>query len=146
MPRAPRSAACVSGDADPTRTRRRRTPTVNFGDPGVALLRLGRVIESAEHLTRVGTARDEVGDDLGSVVRTYGKAVVAAGRGSMPLTGPLFVRPIPVFSGWTWLSRPGWRWPESPPPTNVSATPDAPLDDYQRLLGHAECRTRILPR
>ena len=47
-------------------------------DLGLALLGLGRVDEAAAYFTRAGTARDEVGDDAGTILHTYGQAVLAA--------------------------------------------------------------------
>ena len=49
-------------------------------DLGLALLGLGRVDEAATYFTRAGTARDQVGDDAGSILHTYGQAVMAATR------------------------------------------------------------------
>ena len=53
-------------------------------DLGLALLGLGRVDEAAAYFTRAGTARDEVGDDAGTILHTYGQAVLAAARGDHP--------------------------------------------------------------
>ena len=61
-------------------------------DLGLALLALGRVDEAAAYFTRAGTARDEVGDDAGSILHTYGQAVLSATRGDHPAARALFVR------------------------------------------------------
>ena len=62
-------------------------------DLGLALLGLGKVDEAADYFAHAGTARDQVGDDAGNVLRTYGEAVMAAGRAAnTALPGPLYVR------------------------------------------------------
>ena len=61
-------------------------------DLGLALLGLGRVDEAAAYFTRAGTARDQVGDDAGTILHTYGQAVLAATRGDHPAARTLFVR------------------------------------------------------
>ena len=61
-------------------------------DLGLALLGLGRVDEAATYFTRAGTARDQVGDDAGTILHTYGQAVLAAAWGDHPAARTLFVR------------------------------------------------------
>ena len=60
-------------------------------DLGLALLALGRVDEAAAYFARAGTARDEVGDDAGTVLRTYGEAVLASTAATRRRSDP--VRP-----------------------------------------------------
>ena len=63
-------------------------------DLGLALLGLGRVDEAAAYFTRAGAARDEVGDDAGTILHTYGQAVLAADA-RRPSRGPGPLRPRP---------------------------------------------------
>jgi hypothetical protein len=63
-------------------------------DLGLALLELGRVDEAAAHFARTGTARDEVGDDAGRVLRTYGEAVLTFDRGQSAAARTLFARGV----------------------------------------------------
>ena len=53
-------------------------------DLGLALLGLGRVDEAAAYFTRADAARDQVGDDAGTILRTYGRRSWPT-AGSMPL-------------------------------------------------------------
>jgi len=107
-------------------------------DLGLALLGLGRVEEAAACFTRAGTARDEVGDDAGSVLRTYGQAVLAATRGDHPAARTLFVRALDGFQ------RLGVAAPTGLAMAGIAASDEhlgdtgAALDGYQRLLRHAE--------
>jgi predicted ATPase len=48
---------------------------------------LGRVDVEAEYFDRTGAARDQVGDDAGTVLRTYGQAVLASDRGQYERPG-----------------------------------------------------------
>jgi tetratricopeptide (TPR) repeat protein len=107
-------------------------------DLGLALLGLGRVEEAAAYFTRAGTARDQVGDDAGSILHTYGQAVLAAARGDHPAARTLFVRAHDGFQ------RLGVAVPTGLALAGIAAT-DEHLDDtgaaqdgYQRLLEHAE--------
>ena len=61
-------------------------------DLGLALLALGRVDEAAAHFTSTGTARDEVGDDAGTVLRAYGEAVLTFDRRRPAAARTLFAR------------------------------------------------------
>ena len=61
-------------------------------DLGLALLALGKVDEAADCFTQAGTARDEVGDDAGAILRTYGDAVIAAGRAEYAAARRLYER------------------------------------------------------
>jgi len=107
-------------------------------DLGLALLGLGRVDEAAAYFTRAGTARDEVGDDAGTILHTYGQAVLAATRGDHPAARALFVRAHDGFQ------RLGVAAPTGLALAGIAAA-DEHLDDtgaardgYQRLLEHAE--------
>ncbi len=107
-------------------------------DLGLALLGLGRVDEAAAYFTRAGTARDQVGDDAGTVLHTYGQAVLAAARGDPPAARTLFVRAHDGFQ------RLGVAVPTGLALAGIAAADEhlgntgATLDGYQRLLRHAE--------
>ena len=109
-------------------------------DLGLALLGLGRVDEAAAYFTRAGTARDEVGDDAGTVLRTYGEAVLTARpRGDhRRRSDRCSPGRMTVSSGSAW-----------PSPTGLALAGIAACDErlgdtgvrpdgYQRLLLHAE--------
>ena len=66
-------------------------------DLGLALLALGRVDEAAAHFTSTGTARDEVGDDAGTVLRAYGEAVLTFDRRRPAAARTLFARAYDGF-------------------------------------------------
>ena len=66
-------------------------------DLGLALLALGRVDEAAAHFTSPGTARDEVGDDAGTVLRAYGEAVLTFDRRRPAAARTLFARAYDGF-------------------------------------------------
>jgi tetratricopeptide (TPR) repeat protein len=59
-------------------------------DLGLALLSLGRIAEASTCFARVGTVSDQVGDDAGKVLATYGEAVLAQRRGDQTTARPLF--------------------------------------------------------
>jgi predicted ATPase/DNA-binding SARP family transcriptional activator len=107
-------------------------------DLGLALLALGRVDEAAAYFTRAGTARDEVGDDAGSILHTYGQAVLSATRGDHPAARALFVRAHDGFR------RLGVAAPTGLALAGIAAADEhlgdtgAAQDGYQRLLEHAE--------
>jgi tetratricopeptide (TPR) repeat protein len=107
-------------------------------DLGLALLGLGRVDEAAASFTRAGTARDQVGDDAGTVLRTYGEAVLASDLGRYAAARPLFVRAHDGFR------RLGVAFPTGLALAGIAATDEhlgdtgAALDGYQWLLRHAE--------
>ena len=107
-------------------------------DLGLALLGLGRVDEAATYFTRAGTARDEVGDDAGTILHTYGQAVLAATRGDHPAARTLFVRAHDGFQ------RLGVAVPTGLALAGIAAADEhlgdtgAAQDGYQRLLEHAE--------
>ena len=107
-------------------------------DLGLALLGLGRVDEAAAYFTRAGTARDEVGDDAGTILHTYGQAVLAATRGDHPAARTLFVRAHDGFQ------RLGVAVPTGLALAGIAASDEhlghtgAAQDGYQRLLEHAE--------
>ena len=108
-------------------------------DLGLALLGLGRVDEAAAYFTRAGTARDQVGDDAGTVLRTYGQAVLAATRGDHAAARTLFVRAHDGFQ------RLGVAVPTGLALAGIAAADEhlgdtgAAQDGYQqRLLEHAE--------
>jgi tetratricopeptide (TPR) repeat protein len=107
-------------------------------DLGLALLALGRVDEAAAYFTRAGTARDEVGDDAGSILHTYGQAVLSATRGDHPAARALFVRAHDGFQ------RLGVAAPTGLALAGIAAADEhlgdtgAAQDGYQRLLEHAE--------
>ena len=107
-------------------------------DLGLALLGLGRVDEAAAYFTRAGTARDEVGDDAGTILHTYGQAVLAATRGDHPAARTLFVRAHDGFQ------RLGVAAPTGLALAGIAASDEhlgdtrAAQDGYQRLLEHAE--------
>jgi predicted ATPase/DNA-binding SARP family transcriptional activator len=107
-------------------------------DLGLALLGLGRVDEAATYFTRAGTARDEVGDDAGTILHTYGQAVLAAARGDHPGARTLFVRAHVGFR------RLGVAAPTGLALAGIAATDEhlgdtrAARDGYQQLLEHAE--------
>jgi predicted ATPase/DNA-binding SARP family transcriptional activator len=61
-------------------------------DLGMALLGLGRVDEAADCFTRAGTVSDQVGDDAGKILATYGEAVIAQRRGEFGTARTLFQR------------------------------------------------------
>ena len=107
-------------------------------DLGLALLGLGRVDEAATYFTRAGTARDQVGDDAGTILHTYGQAVLAATRGDHPAARTLFVRAHDGFQ------RLGVAVPTGLALAGIAAADEhlgdtgAALNGYQRLLEHAE--------
>jgi predicted ATPase len=107
-------------------------------DLGLALLGLGRVDEAAAYFTRAGTARDQVGDDAGTVLRTYGEAVLASGFGQYVEARQLFVRAHDGFQ------RLGVAVPTGLALAGIAATDEhlgdtgAALNGYQQLLEHAE--------
>ena len=107
-------------------------------DLGLALLGLGRVDEAATYFTRAGTARDQVGDDAGTILHTYGQAVLAATRGDHPAARTLFVRAHDGFQ------RLGVAVPTGLALAGIAATDEhldhtgAAQDGYQRLLEHSE--------
>src|SRR6478609_181576 len=107
-------------------------------DLGLALLGLGRVDEAATYFTRAGTARDEVGDDAGTILHTYRQAVLAAARGDHPGARTLFVRAHDGFR------RLGVAAPTGLALAGIAATDEhlgdtrAARDGYQQLLEHAE--------
>jgi hypothetical protein len=59
-------------------------------DLGLTLLSLGRVQDASACFARVGSVSDQVGDDVGTVLATYGDAVVAQRRGDHASARPLF--------------------------------------------------------
>src|SRR3954452_11164867 len=59
-------------------------------DLGLALLSLGRVEEASACFERVGSVSDQVGDDAGRTLATYGEAVMARRRGDHVTARPLF--------------------------------------------------------
>ncbi|MGS0684292.1 tetratricopeptide repeat protein [Nakamurella sp. GG22] len=107
-------------------------------DLGLALLTLGRVDEAAAHFTRAGAARDQVGDDAGTILHTYGQAVLASQRGDHPEARTLFVRAHDGFQ------RLGVSAPTGLALAGIASTDEhlgdtgAAQDGYQRLLQHAE--------
>ena len=107
-------------------------------DLGLALLSLGRVDEAAAYFTRAGTARDEVGDDAGSILHSYGQAVLASQRGDHRAAHPLFARALDGFQ------RLGVAAPTGLALAGIAATEGylgdtgAAQDGYRRLLEHAE--------
>jgi predicted ATPase/DNA-binding SARP family transcriptional activator len=107
-------------------------------DLGLALLRLGRVDEAAACFTRAGTARDEVGDDAGTILRTYGQAVLASTRGDHAAARTLFIRAHDGFR------RLGVAAPTGLALAGIASSDEhlgdmgAARDGYQRLLQHAD--------
>ena len=97
-------------------------------DLGLALLSLGRVDEAAAYFTRAGTARDEVGDDAGTILHTYG----AGGPGRRPRgdhrRGPCPFRPRPstVSSDSAWPPDRAGVGRNRRHATSISATPEPP--------------------
>ena len=59
-------------------------------DLGLTLLALGRVDEASACFIRAGTVSDQVGDDAGKVLATYGAAIIAQQNGDHATTRPLF--------------------------------------------------------
>ena len=107
-------------------------------DLGLALLGLGRVDEAAAYFTRAGAARDEVGDDAGTILHTYGQAVLAAARGDHSAARTLFVRALDGFQ------RLGVAAPTGLALAGIAASDEhladvgAAQDGYRRLLEYAE--------
>jgi len=107
-------------------------------DLGLALLGLGRVDEAAEYFDRAGAARDQVGDDAGTVLRTYGEAIMASGLGHYAAARPLFVQAHDGFQ------RLGVAVPTGLALAGIAATDEhlgdtgSALDGYRQLLHHAE--------
>ena len=107
-------------------------------DLGLALLGLGRVDEATGYFTRAGTARDQVGDDAGTVLRTYGEAVLASERGRYSEARSLFVRAYDGFQRLgvavpTWLALAGIAAADE----HLGDT-KAAHDAYRQLRSHAE--------
>jgi tetratricopeptide (TPR) repeat protein len=107
-------------------------------DLGLALLELGRVDEAAAHFARTGTARDEVGDDAGAVLRAYGEAVLTFDRGRPAAARALFGR---AYDGFLRL---GVAVPTGLALAGIAACDErlgdtrSARDGYQQLLLHAE--------
>jgi tetratricopeptide (TPR) repeat protein len=59
-------------------------------DLGLTLLALGRVEEASACFARAGEVSDQVGDDAGKVLATYGAAIVAQQNGDHATARPLF--------------------------------------------------------
>ena len=59
-------------------------------DLGLTLLALGRVDEASACFARAGEVSDQVGDDAGKVLATYGAAIVAQQNGDHATARPLF--------------------------------------------------------
>jgi tetratricopeptide (TPR) repeat protein len=66
-------------------------------DLGLALLALGRVDEATACFARTGTAADQVGDDAGRILATYGEAVLAHRQGQYAAARALFDRALGGF-------------------------------------------------
>jgi hypothetical protein len=96
------------------------------------------VDEAATYFTRAGTARDQVGDDAGTILHAYGQAVLAAARGDHPAARSLFVRAHDGFQ------RLGVAVPTGLALAGIAAADEhlgnsrAAQDGYQQLLEHAE--------
>ena len=107
-------------------------------DLGLALLGLDRVDEAAAYFTRARAARDEVGDDAGSILHTYGQAVLAATRGDHTAARTLFVRAHDGFQ------RLGVAAPRGLALAGIADADErlgdtgTAQDGYRRLLEHAE--------
>jgi predicted ATPase/DNA-binding SARP family transcriptional activator len=59
-------------------------------DLGLTLLALGRVDEASTYFARAGQVSDQVGDDAGKVLATYGAAIIAQQNGDHTSARPLF--------------------------------------------------------
>jgi tetratricopeptide (TPR) repeat protein len=59
-------------------------------DLGLTLLALGRVDEASACFIRAGAVSDQVGDDAGKVLATYGEAIIAQQNGDHATARPLF--------------------------------------------------------
>ena len=105
--------------------------------PGYCPAGTGRVDEAAEYFTRADAAGDQVGADAGSILRTYGQAIMASDRGQYAAALALFVQAHDGFQRLEVAFPTGLALAGSLPPTNISVTPAA-QDGYQRLLRHAE--------
>ena len=66
-------------------------------DLGLALLSLGRIDDASACFARVGSVSDQVGDDAGRVLATYGEAVLAQRRGDHMTARALFDRAYGAF-------------------------------------------------
>jgi predicted ATPase/DNA-binding SARP family transcriptional activator len=66
-------------------------------DLGMTLLSLGRVDEASDCFARAGAISDQVGDDAGRVLASYGAAVVAQGQGDHSTARPLFASACQAF-------------------------------------------------
>jgi tetratricopeptide (TPR) repeat protein len=107
-------------------------------DLGLALLGLGRVDEAAAHFTSTGTARDEVGDDAGTVLRTYGEAVLTLDRQCPAAARPLFARAYDGFRRLGVAVATGLALAGIAACDERLGDPVSARDGYQRLLSHAE--------
>ena len=107
-------------------------------DLGLALLGLGRVEEAADYFDRAGTARDEVGDDAGTILRTYGQAVLASTRGDHAAARTLFVHAHDGFQRLGVVAPTGLALAGIAAADEHLGNTGATLDGYQRLLRHAE--------
>ena len=66
-------------------------------DLGLALLSLGRIDDASACFARLGSVSDQVGDDAGRILATYGDAVLAQRRGDLTTARALFDRAYGAF-------------------------------------------------
>ena len=94
--------------------------------PGYCPAGTGRVDEAAEYFTRADAAGDQVGADAGSILRTYGQAIMASDRGQYAAALALFVQAHDGFQRLEVAVPTGLALAGSLPPTNISVTPGRP--------------------
>ena len=94
--------------------------------PGYCPAGTGRVDEAAEYFTRADAAGDQVGAGAGSILRTYGQAIMASDRGQYAAALALFVQAHDGFQRLEVAFPTGLALAGSLPPTNISVTPEPP--------------------